>query len=318
MPDLDRNFENTVCLIEFSSNTTYIRAYDIETDEDILPPDSVSSKLGQFPQGTKNLNPEGTEMSLEFLRQNKALIDQIPKDNIRVIGTGSLRDADDTAEFTAEIEAIVGVPVDVISGEQEAGYSAIGVMSSLDDASGIIWDMGGRSSEFAIVKNGEASSPVSLPLGSQAIKEQTNPVEYIEQQLSTLPSEYKTGEFDNFYVIGGTPRRLVGQHQDMGNPSGDNEIHGYTAGVHEIQDFTQSLLNTDPEDLGDDRRFNELLPYVGPMVAATLETFDVQNVVASKNGTRAGVLYELEQNAMSGDEPEIGPDLDADVDYTVS
>ncbi len=318
MPELDRNFENTVCLIEFSSNTTHIRAYDVETDEEVISPLSMPTKLGQFPEGTKNLNPEGTAMSLDFLDQNSDIINRIPKDNIRVIGTGSLRDADDTKAFTTQIEGIVGVPVDVISGEEESCYSAIGVMSSFDDANGVIWDMGGRSSEFAIIKNGEISSPVSLPLGSQAIREQGDSEAYIKEQLATLPPEYSNGTFENFYVIGGTPRRLLGQHQDMANPSGGNEIHGYSAGVHDIQEFTQSLLNTDPEDLGSDKRFNELLPYVGPLLAQSLEVLDVKNIVASKNGTRAGVLHELEQNALRADDLEPRNDIDIDVDLSAS
>lgn len=293
MPD-SKDYSSVACLIEFSSNTTHIRAYDIKTGEEHITPNSSPTKLGMFPEGTKNLNPEGVKQSIDIIDSHMDMLKRIPAENFHVIGTGAMRDADNTAELTNIVQEKIGVPVNVISGEQEAQYSAIGVLSSFPVEDGIIWDMGGRSSEFATIRDGyQISSAISLPLGSQAIREQDDPIAYIKEQMAQLPDEY-ANKHKTLYVIGGTPRRVLAQHQNMINPDSDNKVHGYTTDERTAELFTEELLNTDPEDLGDDKRFNELLPYVGPMFLEVLDTLDVKHVTASKDGTRAGVLFELE------------------------
>lgn len=316
MKDTLTDNSQTICLIEFSSNTTHIRAVNLATGEDIIPAQSTATRLGKFPEGTRDLNPNGVRESLRILRDNQETLNTIPDENIRVVGTGALRDASNTHDFKQAVRKEIGLPIDVISGAEEAHYSAAGIMSSFDTPNGVIWDMGGRSSEFAIIKNGEVSACISLPLGSQAIREQDDIQTFIKEQLDTLPDAYTNQSFDNLYVIGGTPRRILGTHQNMSSPDGDNIIHGYQTDKKTAHDFTQSLLNTDPDDLGDDPRFRDYLPFAGALFTQLLDKVDTQNIVASKSGTRAGVLYELEEEALNS-HPDHGiePTQEAEEEY---
>lgn len=316
MKDTLTNNDETICLIEFSSNTTHIRAVNLNNGVDIIPAQSTPTRLGTFPPGTRDLNPHGVRESLKILRDNQDILDTIPAENIRVVGTGALRDASNTHEFKQAVKQELGLPIDVISGAEEAHYSAAGVMSSFDAPNGVIWDMGGRSSEFAIIKDGNVSACISLPLGSQAIREQEDIHAYIQEQLDTLPDAYTKQSFDNLYVIGGTPRRILASHQNMTNPDGENKIHGYQTDKQTANDFTQSLLNTDPDELGDDPRFRDYLPFAGGLFAALLDKIDTENVVASKSGTRAGVLYELEEEVIKS-HPDLGidPTPEAEEEY---
>ena len=290
---MDKKFSDTICLIEFSSNTTHIHAYNPQTKEDIIKAQSHGTKLGHLQNG--KLNRLGYQQSLNLLRDHQDTIAQIPENNIRVIGTGALRDASDTHKFKNDVRSIIGMTLDVIPGAEEATYSAIGVQSSFDNAQGVIWDMGGRSSEFAIIENGEISHQTSLALGSRTISEQNDPLTYIRNELEKLPTAYKEKSHSNLYVIGGTPRRLMGEHQNM-EASTQNDIHGYTTQKNSIKNFAQTLLDTEENQRSNDSVFNDRVQHVAPLFIAILDTIPTQNVIASKNGTRAGILYELEQS----------------------
>ncbi len=307
MSGMDEDYSNVICLVEFSSNSTHVRAVDIQTGEHVIEPETVHSKLGVLDPDTNDLNPLGVHKSLRLLDRHQDTIQSIPEENVMVIGTGALRDAGNTDEFTDQVEGRIGHKTQVLTGTQEARFSALGVMSVFDDAQGVIWDMGGRSSEFAIIEDGNISSRISLPLGSLAIVEQAEHGhdigEYVKEQLEKLPGAYGKKAFENLYVIGGTPRRMLGVHQKMDNPDNTGtEVHGYQASGEAALANAQALKNTNPDDLHEDLFLADGATHVyaaAPLFEELLQTLDVQNVTASRSGTRAGALFELEQNVLA-------------------
>ena len=76
-----------------------------------------------------------------------------------------MRDAENSAEFVAEAEAILGHEIRVLSGEEEARFSADGVMLAMPGVQGIVADLGGGSLELAQVKNNRVLKWVTPPLG---------------------------------------------------------------------------------------------------------------------------------------------------------
>ena len=67
-----------------------------------------------------------------------------------------------------------GIAIEVLSGEEEARLSALGVLSVFQELSGsvCIFDLGGGSVEFTWVQTGEIKKTVSLPLGAVGLSEQ--------------------------------------------------------------------------------------------------------------------------------------------------
>ena len=70
----------------------------------------------------------------------------------RFVATSATRDARNRAEFADLVEAAVGVPPEVVTGDEEAALSFLGATRDLDPAAGpfLVIDIGGGSTEFVL------------------------------------------------------------------------------------------------------------------------------------------------------------------------
>ncbi len=94
----------------------------------------------------------------------------------RGVATQAVRQAADGGEFLAQAGAALGVPVAVISPEEEAHLTLQGVLSALEPgilASGpvVLFDLGGGSTEFVLLIPGHAPVFAGLPLGVVSLTE---------------------------------------------------------------------------------------------------------------------------------------------------
>lgn len=94
-------------------------------------------------------------------------------DTIRIVATSAVRDAANGREFVAELGALTGVPVEVVSGEEEARLTVRGILAGLVSAPDplVAFDVGGGSTEFILARAGRLVRAVSLPIGVVALAE---------------------------------------------------------------------------------------------------------------------------------------------------
>ncbi|MDZ7668673.1 MAG: Ppx/GppA phosphatase family protein [Gammaproteobacteria bacterium] len=87
----------------------------------------------------------------------------VPRAQIRIAGTHALREADNREEFAAAAQRIFGVPLEVISGSDEARLINLGVAHQIPAAPGdgrLVVDVGGGSTELAW---SDAAEPLHEP-----------------------------------------------------------------------------------------------------------------------------------------------------------
>lgn len=91
----------------------------------------------------------------------------IPKTQIRVVGTKTLRAARNTKTFLTAIQTAIGVPVQIISGFEEARLVYAGVANTISNGNDqrLVIDIGGGSTEFIIGRGYAPRMLESLPLG---------------------------------------------------------------------------------------------------------------------------------------------------------
>ena len=104
---------------------------------------------------------------LACLEQFKQLLDETAPHPIRVVGTHALRRAKNRRDFIDPAEALLGIPIEVLQGEEEARLIYTGVAHTLSDNQRhhLVIDVGGGSTEFIL---GSCAKPLhleSLPLG---------------------------------------------------------------------------------------------------------------------------------------------------------
>ena len=113
-----------------------------------------------------HLSPEAMERGWQCLRLFAERLQDIPPQQIRVVATATLRLAVNAGEFIAAAQAILGCPVQVISGEEEARliYQGVAHTTGGDDRR-LVVDIGGASTELVTGTGAQATSLFSLSMG---------------------------------------------------------------------------------------------------------------------------------------------------------
>lgn len=93
-------------------------------------------------------------------------LQDIPSSNIRIVATAALRSAKNADVFIANANQILGHPITVITGEQEACTIYQGVAhTSGGKGKRLVVDIGGASTEIIIGKGFDAAALTSLDMG---------------------------------------------------------------------------------------------------------------------------------------------------------
>ena len=116
------------------------------------------------------LSEEAMERALNCLAQFAPFIDGIEADHLRVVGTNALRAAHNSEELIERAEALLGHPIEIIAGREEARLIYLGAAHALADVHGkrLIVDIGGGSTEFIIGEQFEPQLLESLHMGCVA------------------------------------------------------------------------------------------------------------------------------------------------------
>ncbi|WP_439106378.1 Ppx/GppA phosphatase family protein [Congregibacter sp.] len=153
--------------VDLGSNSFHLLIARIEQDE-IRPTQALSEKV-QLAAGLDGdkLTQEAIDRGLECLSRFAQLLQSVEPQRIRVVGTNALRRARNRRKFTEPARRILGAPVDVIYGREEARLVYLGVAHTLadDTQSRLVVDIGGGSTEFAIGERFEPRKLESLQLG---------------------------------------------------------------------------------------------------------------------------------------------------------
>ena len=123
-----------------------------ELDGELLVREKLKDKV-QLLRGFKDgkLHPDAIERGIESIQRFRQRLSSVERDNIRVCGTHALRQSSNSGEFVRTTEQLLGVPVQIISGEEEARLIYGGVLHHLprDNSARMVLDVGGGSTEFA-------------------------------------------------------------------------------------------------------------------------------------------------------------------------
>jgi exopolyphosphatase / guanosine-5'-triphosphate,3'-diphosphate pyrophosphatase len=113
------------------------------------------------------LDEESQQRALACLRRFGQRLRDMQAHQVRVVGTNTLRRAQNADEFLAKAEEALGHPVEVISGIEEARLIYLGVSHHTDSSDGanLVLDIGGGSTELIIGEGHEPKQLESLYVG---------------------------------------------------------------------------------------------------------------------------------------------------------
>jgi len=124
--------------------------------------------------GRNRLSEESQLRALDCLARFGQRLRHIPAAQLRIVGTNTLRQARNSADFVARAEAVLGHNIEIVSGHEEARLIYLGVVNSVADVFGrrLVVDIGGGSTELIIGEKFEPLHLTSLKMGCVSLSRQ--------------------------------------------------------------------------------------------------------------------------------------------------
>lgn len=127
-------------------------------------------RQGNGLDGERNLTRDAMERGWDCLARFGERLASFHSTEVRAVATQTLREARNRDEFLLQANAVLGFPIDVISGREEARLIYQGVAHSLPqgDERRLVIDIGGRSTELILGQGFEPKLMESYRVGSIA------------------------------------------------------------------------------------------------------------------------------------------------------
>ena len=263
--------------------------------------EKVLCGLGRSVATTGSLATGSVERALTALARFKGIARILSVKNVKVIATAAVRDAQNGREFIERGERVLGIAIEVLSGEKEARLAAQGIMMGFIDADGVAGDLGGGSLELIDLAQDQLRDGATLPLGGLRLIDTTgNTIEratdVIDGALVSLPW-LANGGGRTFYAVGGTWRSLAKMHMDqIRYPL--RVMQGYRLTAREALELCEQFRRVKkPLDLpgisGVARARREVLPFGALVLERLIRHMQPRQIVFSVFGIREGLIYGL-------------------------
>ncbi|MBS9477920.1 exopolyphosphatase [Ancylobacter radicis] len=290
-----------IAVIDIGSNSVRLVVYErLSRSPTPIFNEKASCGLGREVLTTGRLNADAVEKALITLRRFRVLCDRMGVGQLYVLATAAARDASNGPEFIAACTQICRTEVELLSGKREAQLSALGVLSGVHHANGVVGDLGGGSLELADVHGQRIGAGVTFPLGGLALQDTSGrslkkAEKIVKDVLAKEPHlEHLKGR--TFYAVGGTWRALARLHMfQRGYPL--HVMHGYVIPAREAQEFCRLVLRVPIDTLSRIDTVAEarrpLLAYGALVLEHLIRVGKPANIFISAQGVREGLLYEL-------------------------
>ena len=172
--DRDTSFPSNVphrAVIDIGSNTVRLVVYGgAQRAPTALLNERVAARLGAELMHDGMIPEAAIEIALRGLRRYRRILTDLHIHEVDVIATAAARLADNGPVFLERVWECGFSPV-LLTGEEEARTSAMGVIGAFPGAKGVVADLGGGSLELVEIRDGQCLHGVSLPLGALMLGE---------------------------------------------------------------------------------------------------------------------------------------------------
>lgn len=207
-------------IVDLGSNTIRLSLYNTLENgsfETLFSKKYMAGLAGYVSHGI--MSNDGINQACAVLLDFKVLLQQLGVNEMHVFATASLRNIKNTEKALETIKRRTGLCVDVIAGSEEGIFGYYGALYTTDLKNGIMFDIGGGSTEFVRVKNGKVKKSQSISIGSLNLfhnhvsglwpdkKEQKAIAKRISKRLDAVDFPKKAPE--KVCCVGGTCRAIL-------------------------------------------------------------------------------------------------------------
>ena len=295
------NAVNPVAVIDIGSNSIRLVIYEgLNRDLSPLFNEKVLCGLDRGVARTGSLEEKAADRALRAIKRFFMLSEQANVSSVVVLATAAVREADNGPSFLSKVDDICGGKVIVLSGEEEARFSASGIKSGFRNPVGCVGDMGGGSLELVGLGIGKEEKGTTYPLGGIRLREVTSgsisEAANISRRALKQSKVLSLLKGNVFYAVGGTWRTLARLHMaEVGYPL--RVMHNYRISGPQFRNLCEMVERCDLEMLagiGDISKVRQaLLPYGAAVLRQIIEIGEPAEIIMSALGVREGYLFEL-------------------------
>jgi len=260
--------------------------------------EKVQCGIGKTLATTGRLEDEAVSRTMKALAQFRSILDRWKVGQVDVAATAAVRDAENGRDFVTRAEQRIGLPIRVLTGDQEAEFAALGVISGIPEADGLVGDLGGGSLELATVEDGKVGKRATLPIGGLRLRDAAgnDPKEARRIAGAALDGVPWLGDVKGkpLYAVGGMWRNFARIHMEQFGYD-LNILHHYRMGREDVLRLAETLAKQsrksyDAMTVISGRR-KELMPFAAAALARVLEKVELSDVVVSAYGVREGLMH---------------------------
>ncbi|WP_308318812.1 exopolyphosphatase [Marinobacter sp. F4206] len=261
-------------------------------------------QLGAGLDELNRLTPEAQERGLACLSRFAQRLNGMPPESVQIVGTNALRVARNAREFMERAEEVLGYPVEIIAGREEARLIYLGVSHTLSDDIGrrLVIDIGGGSTEFIIGQRFEPQVLESLHMGCVSFRNRYFPdgkitrrqmdkaITHAEVELLNIRQHFRSVGWQSTVGSSGSIKAIASALATL--KISDGTIT--RAGMQELRKRLVDMGKTEKlGDLGVRSDRQSIFPAGFAILMAAFQSLDIDEMEFADGALREGLLYDI-------------------------
>ena len=267
-------------------------------------------RLGEGVDQSKRLKHEAVDRVIHCLKDWRATIESYRVHAHVAVATSAVRDAANRQEFLNRVRSEAGFEVEILSGDEEARRTMLGIHSGLpEDITDVLaLDIGGGSTEFILALQGQPPVVRSIDIGvvrlSERLLHHDPPTRqeiaearaWIQRETTVVLAAMPQRAGLTFVGTAGTITSLAAMALQL--PVYDAaRIHNYRLALNTITDLEKDLLSRSKAARigmpGLERNREDVIAAGAIILRRVMDMLGERECLVSDRGLREGVLIEL-------------------------
>ncbi|MES9830808.1 MAG: exopolyphosphatase [Candidatus Thiodiazotropha sp. DIVDIV] len=315
LPEAD--LEEAIAAIDLGSNSFHLIVARVNDGHlQIIDKMKEMVRLGEGLTTDKRLDPMVAERALDCLSRYSQRLRPLPAENIRVVGTNTMRQIDPADNFLSLAEKALLHPIEIIAGREEARLVYLGVAHGLaaGDERRLVVDIGGGSTELIIGQGYQPFQRESLHMGcvsmsrrfflngkitSQSMREAMLACAI---EIRPVRNEFRDGEWEHAIGSSGSIKSIRNVVIEQGwSESGitRNSLERLTRHLIDVGSVDQLSL----KGLSEERK--PVFAGGVAVLSAVFEHIGIDHMDVSSEALREGLIYDMIGRSQDEDAREL-------------
>ncbi len=311
-----------IAVVDIGSNSTRVVIFQRTSRYGfhLIAQKKVAVRISEGSYGNDSyLQEKAIDRTIDALKTFKSIIQDYKARKTLIVATAAVRNAPNRHYFLKRVRDETKLNIKVIDGTKEAYYGAVAAKNLLPiSKSSITIDIGGGSTDIALIENSKIIDTISIDIGTIKIKELffdkklnlNEATSFIQKEFNKIPQNFKV---EQAIAIGGVLRALSKSIMDTSNYS-FNKIHSFEYNLSDYNKHIENILDAKDYD-----KLNELnikqsrydTIKEGVLIfKILLEVLEIDKIITSGVGIREGIFLHDTLRGSNGTFPkEINPSI---------